>query len=166
MNGEEARIVLLGLAEPPVRILRALRAYVGLSDFVLSRVVGRTAQTVRRWRKSEVSADVPDPASAAVEDLRAIVAMLIEADYSGSTIKSFLRSRNMGLGQDRPLDGVRVGIGAFRRVEHVTECFIAGIAPEPGNALMADDDEQLEYALPRPPTPEPSLPRSSVGGGS
>jgi hypothetical protein len=61
--------------------------------------------------------------------------MLLAAGLDGATIKSFLLSRNTGLGQDRPLDGLRAGIGSFRQVEHVTECFLAGVAPEPQAAL-------------------------------
>lgn len=155
--------MLRAIDRSPLQVLEALRVYVGLSDFVLSRVVDRSAQTVRRWRKGEAGSDVPDAAAAAIDDLRTIVAMLIDADYDGGTIRSFLRSRNMGLGQDRPLDGVRVGVSAFRRVEHVTECFVLGIAPEPGSALMPEDDPLLETVDEEPPAPEPSLPRSSVG---
>jgi hypothetical protein len=163
MKRGEARATLRAIGKRPVLVLKALRYEVGLSDFVLSRVVDRSAQTVRRWRTGDNSVDIPDAAAAALEDLRAIVAMLVAADYDGDTIRSFLLSRNMGLGQDRPLDGVRVGVSAFRKVEHVTECFIAGIAPEPGPALITDDDEQLEPTLPEPPTPEPSLPSGTVG---
>lgn len=164
MSPEEARAILGAVGRSPVLVLQALRAYVGLSDFTLSGVVGRSAQTVRRWRNSDVTADIPDPAAVAIEDLRAIVAMLVEADYSGDSIKSFLRSRNTGLGRDRPLDGVNVGVGAFRRVEHVTECFIAGIAPEPGPAFTTQGGARLEAAVEPPVQEEPDLPRRSAGG--
>ena len=135
MSQEGARATLLAVGQPPAMVLRALRADLGLSDFVLSGVVGRSAQAVRRWRRVEAGVEVPDRAADAIDDLRAIAAMLLRAGFDGATIKSFLLSRNTGLGQDRPLDGLRAGLGGFRRVEHVTECFLAGIAPEPQAAL-------------------------------
>jgi hypothetical protein len=144
MKQEEARKTLLAIGQPPVIVLRALRAELNLSDFILSGVVDRSAQTVRRWRRAEGSVDVPDKAVSAIDDLRAIAAMLLEAGFDGATIKSFLLSRNTGLGQDRPLDGLRADLGAFRRVEHVAECFVAGVAPEPGPALLAADGEERE----------------------
>jgi hypothetical protein len=161
MNSDEARAVLLAVGRPPAVVLRALRAEVKLSDFVLGGVVGRTAQTVRRWRR-EAEIDIPDNATAAIDDLRTIVAMMIAADFDGTTIKQFLLSRNTGLGQDRPLDGVRIGLDAFRRVEHVTECFIAGMAPEPGPALSKHNGEEFEPAIVELPR-EPDSPREPVG---
>jgi hypothetical protein len=130
MSPEKARATLLTVGQPPAMVLRALRAELKLSDFVIGEVVGRSAQTVRRWRRAE-SGVVPDKAANAIDDLRAIVAMLLRSGFEGATIKSFLLSRNTGLGQDRPLDGLRVDLGAFRRVEHVAECFVSGVAPEP-----------------------------------
>ena len=136
MNREEARRILLAIGQPPVIVLRALRAELNLSDVVLSGVVGRSAQTVRRWRRAEGSIDVPrqgrqrDRRSAG--DRRdAPRGRLRRADDQAAR----LLSRNTGLGQDRPLDGLRAALGAFRRVEHVVECFVAGVAPEPGPAL-------------------------------
>jgi DNA-binding transcriptional regulator YiaG len=157
MNHEEARATLLAVGQPPAIVLRALRDELNLSDFVLSGVVGRSAQTIRRWRRAQGAVDLPDKAANAIDDLRAIAAMLLGAGFDGATTKSFLLSRNTGLGQDRPLDGVRAGLGAFRRVEHVAECFVAGVAPEPGPALLAQDDEECEPAAARPPvTPDSS----------
>ncbi|HEX3173857.1 MAG TPA: hypothetical protein VHQ43_06540 [Solirubrobacterales bacterium] len=144
MNHDEARAALLTVGQPPVVVLRALRSELNLSDFVLSGVVGRSAQTVRRWRRTEDSVDVPDMAANAIDDLRTIVAMLLRAGFDGPMVKSFLLSRNTGLGQDRPLDGLRAGVGAFRRVEYVAECFAIGIASEPGPALSVDDREERE----------------------
>ena len=161
MTPEEARAALLAVGLPATTILRALRSQIKLSDFVLSRVVGRSAQTVRRWRSGGDDIEIPDQAAAAIDDLRAITAMLLRAEFDGATIKSFLLSRNTGLGQDRPLDGVRAGLSAFRRVEHVTECFIVGAAPEPGSALDIHDGEEFEPALVEPPV-EPDLPHEPV----
>jgi hypothetical protein len=164
MNHVEARQILEALDRPPALVLEALRVDIGLSDSTLSRVVGRSPQTVRRWR-GDAASDIPDTAADALEDLRAIAAMLIAADFDGDAIRSFLRSRNTGLGRDRPLDGVRAGVGAFRRVEYVTECFIAGVAPEPGPSLTGEEDKRLAPVVREAPAPRPGSPQSSVEGG-
>lgn len=161
MDNGEARRILITVGQPPAQILRALRAEVGLSDFVLAGLVGRTAQTVRRWRRED-DVDIPDSAVAAIDDLRTIVAMLVLDGIEGTTIKLFLLSRNTGLGQDRPLDGLRVGLDAFRRVQHVTECFIAGVAPEPGAALSVQKGEEFEPVIAEQPN-RPDSPREPVG---
>lgn len=161
MDRKEARQILTGLGKPPPVVLRALRTEVGLSDFVLSGLVDRTAQTVRRWRRED-DVEIPDDAVAAIDDLRAIVAMMVEAEIEGATMKQFLLSRNTGLGQDRPLDGLRVGLTAFRRVQHVTECFITGVAPEPGSALSVYSGEEFDPVIAQDPA-RPDLPREPVG---
>lgn len=157
------RHVLLSVGQSPAAVLAALRTEVGLSDLALSEMVLRTAQTVRRWRRGGASDDIPDPAIAAIDDLRAIVAMLIHADKDGPSIKRFLQSRNTGLGQERPLDALRIGLGGFREVERVTECFIAGIAPDFGSALDDPDGAELEPSFAESPPPEPTPPSSPVG---
>jgi hypothetical protein len=157
MRGGDARAILLEVGKSPRDVLRALRVEIELSDFVLGPVVGRTAQTVRRWRL-DPGAEIPDASMAAIDDLRTVVAMMLTAGFDGPTIKRFLLSRNIGIGQDRPLDGLRVGLGAFRRVEHITECFISGVAPEPGSALAQDDGEEFEPAIDDVPQ-EPDAPR-------
>lgn len=160
MDSDEARRILVTVGQPPPQILRALRSDVDLSDFVLAGLVDRTAQTIRRWRRED-DVDIPDGAVAAIDDLRAIVAMLIASGIQGSTIKMFLLSRNVGLGQDRPMDGLRVGLRAFRRVQHVTECFIAGMAPEPGAALSGQKGEEFEPVIAEQPN-RPESPREPV----
>lgn len=161
MDSAEARRTLVTVGQQPSQVLRALRAEVDLSDFVLAGLVGRTAQTVRRWRRED-DVDIPDGAVAAIDDLRAIVAMLVQDGIEGTTIKSFLLSRNLGLGQDRPMDGLRVGLDAFRRVQHVTECFIAGVAPEPGAALSIQKGEEFDPVIAEHPN-SPNSPREPVG---
>jgi len=148
-NQEEARATLQAVGRPPLAVLRALRSELGLSDYAFSSVVGRSAQTVRRWRRSEVGVEVPEKAAKAIDDLRTIAAMLLKAGFDGRTVKSFLLSRNTGLGQDRPLDGLAADVGAFRRVEHVAKCFAAGIAPEPGPPFPAGGGEEREPAASR-----------------
>ena len=88
--------------------------------------------------------------------------MMVVAEIEGATIKQFLLSRNTGLGQDRPLDGLRVGLAAFRRVQHVTECFVAGVAPEPGSALSVSTGEEFHPVIAEEPT-RPGPPREPVG---
>jgi ribosomal protein S18 acetylase RimI-like enzyme len=135
MTREEARATLLTAEQPPEIILRALRREVKLNDLTIGGMVRESASTVRRWRRTQ-DGIVPDRAATAIDDLRLIVAMLLRAGYSGRTVKSFLLSRNTGLGKDRPLDALRPEIGARRQVEHVTECFVVGIAPEPQPPLL------------------------------
>lgn len=159
----DPRLVLLSVGQAPAAVLSALRVEIGLSDLALGEVVMRTAQTVRRWRKGGRSDDIPDPAIAAIDDLRAIVAMLIRSDKDGPSIKRFLQSRNTGLGQERPIDALRVGLGGFREVERVTECFIAGIAPDFGSALADPDGAELEPSLAVSAPPKPTPPSSPVG---
>ncbi len=160
MTSAEAREVLQSIGQHPAIVLRALRAEVRLSDFVLSRVVERSAQSVRRWRRAGEELEIPDKSAAAIEDLRTITAMLVRAGFDGGMIKGFLLSRNIGLGQDRPVDGVRAGLNAFRRVENVTQCFIEGVAPEPGSALVAEEGEEFEPAI--PDSPAPDVPKDPV----
>ncbi len=155
--------VLMAVGESPAAVLSALRAEVGLSDFALSEMVLRTAQTVRRWRKEGGSDDIPDQAIAAIDDLRTIVSILLKAGYEGPSIKRFVQSRNTGLGQERPLDALRVGLGGFREVERVTECFIAGIAPDAGSALADEDGGDLEPAVSESVPPKPAPPSQPVG---
>jgi hypothetical protein len=165
-RNKDARLILLAVGQSPAAVLSALRTEVGLSDFALGEMVLRTAQTVRRWRKGGPSNDIPDPAIAAIDDLRAVVAMLLGTGYEGTSIKRFLQSRNTGLGQERPLDALRVGIGGFREVERVTECFIAGIAPDSGSALADEDGDELEPAIAESLPSKPTPPRRPVGSRS
>jgi hypothetical protein len=130
MNREEARAVLLAVDSPPLSVLRALRAGVKLGDSALGYALDRSPQTVRRWRKAHHE-ELPLGAVRSIESLRSIVATLLRADFEWKDAKGFLLSRNIGLGRKKPLDGIRVGGDALRQVEYVTECFIAGIAPEP-----------------------------------
>jgi hypothetical protein len=162
MNREEARTTLLDVGQPPALVLRALRVEIKLSDVVLGEVVGRSDQTVRRWRRAANDIEVPYKAATAIDDLRVIVAMLLRAGFEGASIKDFLLSRNVGLGQDRPLDGLRAGVGAFRRVEHVAECFVAGVAPEFGSPLSAHGHEEGEPAAAGSPL-APDASHESVG---
>lgn len=168
---EEARATLLEIGKPPEVILDAIALATSLDLNELGVLVQRSGYTIRRWRGLEEEADIPAAAACAIEDLRSIISMLIEAGYSKSSITSFLRSRNVGLGRDRPLDGLRSDIGEFARVEHVTKCFIEGIPPEQGrhviersrSALSINDtvDEPLPEGDPGVPS-DPAGPETDV----
>jgi len=142
-----ARAILQEVGRPPSELLRALRIATSLSLDELGVLAGRTAFTLRRWQKLDEVA-VPAVSACAIEDLRAIIAMLIDAGHSKRSITSFLRSRNPGLGRDRPLDSLRSNVAEFARVEHVTQCFIDGIAPEQGRHVLIRpmDDSPVQIA--------------------
>jgi hypothetical protein len=132
----KARMTILEIGKAPEVILNALSEATSLDLNELGTLVQRSGYTIRRWRGMDDEAEIPASAANALEDLRSIVAMLIEADYSKRAVTSYLRSRNAGLGRDRPLDGLRSDIGEFARVEHVTQCFIKGIPPEQGRHVI------------------------------
>lgn len=159
LEEEEARILLGQIGRPPSDLLRAFEKTTDLSLDELGALVGRSGFTVRRWRNAE-DALVPAPAVCAIEDLRAITAMLVDARYARRPLTNFLRSRNPGLGRDRPLDGLRHDVGEFARVEHVTQSFIDGIPPELGRPVIARpaDDNSVSLDVEEPVRPE--------GGGS
>jgi hypothetical protein len=152
---QAARAVLKEIGRPPSDLLRALDDATALSLDELGTLVGRSGFTVRRWRKAK-DADVPAPAVGAIEDLRVIATMLIDAGHPRRSLTSFLRSRNPGLGRDRPLDGLRHDVGEFARVEHVTQCFIDGIPPEQGRHVLvrAVDDNAVHLGATAQPDPE------------
>lgn len=155
-----ARAALQSIGRSSSELLRWLAVATSLSLDEYGTLVCRTGFTVRRWRNAE-DASVPAPAACAIEDLRAIVVMLIEAEHSKRSITSFLRSRNPGLGRDRPLDGLRSDVGEFARVEHVTQCFIDGIAPEQGRHVLVrpkDDDFAVHIVDESRDLPEPDDP--------
>lgn len=131
-----ARKTLLEIGRTPSEVLDAIVDATSIDQNELGTLVQRSGYTIRRWRGQGDDAEIPASAAIALEDLRSIIAMLIEVDYSKGAITSFLRSRNSGLGRDRPLDGLRCDIGEFARVEHVTECFIQGIPPEQGRYVV------------------------------
>lgn len=164
-HNDTTHSTLLSVGQSPAAVLSALRLEIGLSDFALGEMVMRTAQTVRRWRTGDGSDDIPDAAIAAIDDLRTIVSMLLIAGYEGSPTKRFLQSRNTGLGQERPLDALRVGVGGFREVERVTKCFMAGIAPDSGSALADENGDEMEPVVAASSAPEPGPP-APVGGRS
>jgi hypothetical protein len=145
-RSKQARQTLLEIGKPPGVVLNAILEATSLDTNELGVLVQRSGYTVRRWRGLGESADIPVSAVCAIEDLRSIASMLIEAQYSKRSITSFLRSRNAGLGRDRPLDALRSDIGEFTRVEHLTQCFIDGITPEQGRHVIQRPRSPLPVA--------------------
>ncbi len=156
---ELARETLLEIGREPEIILRAIIDATALDLNELGALVQRSGYTIRRWRGQQRDAEIPASAVCAIEDLRSIIAMLIEAQYGKGTITSFLRSRNAGLGRDRPLDGLRSDIGEFARVEHITQCFIEGFTPEQGRHVI----ERSRAALSVGPEDHSDEPSSGLG---
>ncbi len=144
---ERARATLQEIGKPPEAILNAILEATSLDLNELGVLVRRSGYTIRRWRALHEEANIPPEAACAIEDLRSIISLLIEAGYSKRTITSFLRSRNAGLGRDRPLDGLRSDVGEFVRVEHVTQCFIAGVLPEQGRHVIERPRSVLPVAI-------------------
>jgi hypothetical protein len=160
-----ARATLLEIGNSTELILGAILDATSLELNELGVLVQRSGYTIRRWRGHD--ADIPATAASAIEDLRSIVAMLIEAGHSKRSITSFLRSRNAGLGRDRPLDGLRSDIGEFARVEHVTQCFIDGVTPEQGRNVIERPGLPLSVAATDlvdepPPDGDPTRPIDPV----
>jgi hypothetical protein len=119
--------------------LRVMRGVVGLKDREVADVAGKSLATIRRWRR-EGESERTDT----YDDLRVVVERLLaEQTIQPKLIAGWLRSRNAGLGYDRPLDALREG--DFARVMHVVECFIAGAVPieAPSSVLANLDDESF-----------------------
>jgi hypothetical protein len=144
---EQARRTLLEIGKPPGVVLKAILDATSLDINELGVLVQRSGYTIRRWRGLGEDADVPAAAACAIEDLRSIISMLIEAGFSKRSITSFLRSRNAGLGRDRPLDGLRSDVGEFARVEHLTQCFIDGVTPEQGRHVIQRPQSPVPVAI-------------------
>ena len=96
---------------------------IGLSDREFAFVAGVSPSTARRWR---LSGQGERPM--AIDDLCAIVRELRHGEaFSPKLIGGWLRSRNRGLGMDRPLDALRNG--NFAEVFRVAQAAISGVAP-------------------------------------
>jgi hypothetical protein len=140
---KHARSTLAQIGQPPEVVLNAILEATSLDTTELGLLVQRSGYTIRRWRSTKDDAEIPASAACAIEDLRSIVVMLIDAHHSKRQITSFLRSRNAGLGRDRPLDGLRSDVGEYARVEHVTQCFIDGVTPEQGRHVIQRSKSML-----------------------
>jgi transcriptional regulator with XRE-family HTH domain len=104
---QEAREVLakLGETSPLSEQLGALTKDVGLSDRELTALAGVSRATLARWRKD---GDAQRPAH--LDDLRVIAVLLIRSGaLRPRSVAGWLRSRNMGLSWQRPLDVLKEG---------------------------------------------------------
>jgi hypothetical protein len=87
----------------------ALFSAVGLSDADIALAVGATERSVRRWRAGD-QATSPTRYRKQIDDLRAILVVLDETGtLSIDGAVHWLRARNRDLGDNRPLDVLRVG---------------------------------------------------------
>lgn len=104
---EETIDVLVRLEEgsPLSEQLRALTKDIGMRDVELAGLAGVSRATLARWRKVGVS-----QRPAALDDLRAIVVMLLRTGVMRPrSVAGWLRSRNVGLDWNRPLDVLKGG---------------------------------------------------------
>jgi transcriptional regulator with XRE-family HTH domain len=122
---EAARRVLAKLDEAG-RLSEQLQAFskdLGLRDRELMKLGGMSRATLSRWRKSGDAERPP-----ALDDLRVIAALLIRSGaMRPRSVAGWLRSRNLGLKQERPLD-VLVS-GEFSRVLSAAESACGGRVP-------------------------------------
>jgi hypothetical protein len=103
--------------------LQVLHLVIGLRDREVAEVARMSAATIRRWRR-EGQSERTDT----YDDLRVVVERLLsERMIEPGLVAGWLRSRNAGLGYERPLDALREG--DFGRVMHLVECFVAGSVP-------------------------------------
>lgn len=106
---------------PPRRAAAALNA-VGLSDEDIATATQANVSTVRRWRHSP-DRDAPIHNPERIDDLRAIVARLrFRGAVSDAGIVWWLRSRNLWLDDQRPLE--LIGAGQFDRVRAAAEVYL------------------------------------------
>lgn len=112
-------------------LIRLLRRGVGFSEHEIGRVVDRSAATIRRWQRGD---RLPHRIPESLEDLRTITREMLAAGLPPRLITSWATSRNVALGQDRPLDALRVG--EFRRAEYAATCLVEARAAEPGPLVV------------------------------
>ena len=125
---DEATVdVLLKLEEsrPLSEQLRTLTKDVGMRDVELANLAGVSRATLARWRKD---GDAERPT--ALDDLRAIVLLLIRTGaMRPRSVAGWLRSRNVGLDWNRPLDVLEAGTENFPLVLKAAEAACGGRVP-------------------------------------
>ncbi len=150
---DEATVdVLLKLEEsrPLSEQLKALTKDVGLRDAELAALAGVSRATLARWRK-EGEAERPK----ALDDLRAIVVLLIRTGaMRPRSVAGWLRSRNVGLDWNRPLDVLGAGVENFLLVRRAAEAVCAGRVPVTKIPAL-DDTGQPPGSSKRSPTTQP-----------
>lgn len=134
--------------------LEYLHDTVGIKDRELAFIGSVSVSTARRWRRKGVG-ERPIP----LDDLRFIVREMRDGSaLSPTLIGGWLRSRNRGLGMDRPIDALRNR--DFEGVLRAAEAAIAGVAPPDGVAVRVANSAGDQAVLSErkkvdPPTPRP-----------
>lgn len=133
---EPAAEVLLKLGESvPLSVqLETLTKDIGMRDVELADLAGVSRATLARWRK-EGGSERPH----ALDDLRAIAVLLIGTGaMSPKSVSGWLRSRNVGLDWNRPLDALKGGTNNFSLVLSAAEAACGGRIPVKRTPTMAD----------------------------
>lgn len=124
---EAAVDVLLKLDESaPLSVqLESMTRDIGLRDVELADLAGVSRATLARWRK-EGGSERPHP----LDDLRAIAVLLIRTGaMNPKSVSGWLRSRNVGLDWNRPLDVLKGGTDNFPLVLSAAEAACGGRIP-------------------------------------
>ncbi|MBK5218951.1 MAG: hypothetical protein JJE35_04080 [Thermoleophilia bacterium] len=118
--------------------LKAFSKDLGLRDREMMSLGGMSRATLARWRKDGDGERPP-----ALDDLRVIAALLIRSGaMRPRSVAGWLRSRNLGLTQERPLDVL--ALGEFSRVLSAAESACGGRVPV--KKLPAHDSESESFA--------------------
>jgi len=118
-------LVRLEESSPLSEQLRALTKDVGLRDVELAALAGVSRATLARWRKE---GDSERPRS--LDDLRAIAVLLIRTGaMRPRSVAGWLRSRNVGLDWNRPLDVLQATAENFPLVLSAAESACGGRVP-------------------------------------
>jgi transcriptional regulator with XRE-family HTH domain len=118
-------LVKLEESSPLSEQLNALTKDIGLRDVELAALAGVSRATLARWRKE---GDAERPRS--LDDLRAIAVLLMRTGaMRPRSVAGWLRSRNLGLDWNRPLDVLRTGTENFPLVQSAAESACAGRVP-------------------------------------
>jgi hypothetical protein len=138
-------LVMLDEASPLSEQLQALSKKVGLRDKELRALSGVSRATLARWRKE---GDSERPAG--LDDVRAIASLLIGTGaMRPRSVGGWLRSRNMGLDWQRPLEVLEAG--DFTLVLRVAEAACGARIP---TKQLPDDEEPTAESPIRSRTPE------------
>lgn len=118
-------LVKLEESRPLSEQLRALTKDVGMRDVELANLAGVSRATLARWRKE---GDAERPRS--LDDLRAIVVLLLRTGaMRPRSVAGWLRSRNIGLDWNRPLDALQAGTENFPLVLKAAQAACGGRIP-------------------------------------
>lgn len=118
-------LVRLEESSPLSEQLRALTKDIGLRDVELATLADVSRATLARWRKQ---GDAERPKS--LDDLRAIVVLLLRTGaMRPRSVAGWLRSRNLGLDWNRPLEVLGAAPENFLLVRRAAEAACAGRVP-------------------------------------